>query len=178
MALNLGRLFAGWLGRLLGRAPSSTHHVRKQVRDAFAAKITGLSTTGSRVFTSRIDNLAASDLPCIRLYTVVEEIQHDDVLAVPYMQHRTVGLRVEVLAKQASGMVDTLNQICLEVEEAIEAEPTLGGLSPLHASYRHVDEQYSGGLSSGNAGDQPAGMATMDWQFVVLTMNDAPNVAL
>lgn len=170
----IGRQFGAWLGGWLGRLypSSSAYHVRRQVRDAFAARCAGLATTGARIFTSRIDNLAATDLPCIRLYTEIEQVQDDDILAIPYLQHRVVGLRIKVLAAASAGLVDTLNQICLEVEEAIEAEPTLGGLSPLHASYRHNDDQYSG------ITDQSTGMATMDWQFVVLTMNDAPNVAL
>ena len=39
------------------------NHVRQQLREAFATQVTGLATSGARVFQSRIRNLEAGDLP-------------------------------------------------------------------------------------------------------------------
>lgn len=168
-----GRWFGGWFGSIRRIvAGASTHHVRRQVREAFAAQVTGLATTGARVYQSRIDPLFAAEIPCLRIHTVQEIIMDDDILDTPYMQHRTIRVRCEALAKTGSGLADLLNTICQEVEVAISAEPTLGGLCPIHAAYRHHDETLQG------IGDQPTGMATLDFDFVVLTMSDAPNVAL
>lgn len=176
----IGRTFGAWLGGWLGRvsAALSADHVRQQVREAFAAQVTGLATTGARVFQSRIRNLSAADLPCLRIHTTQEVILDDDIFSTggfetrPYMQHRTITVRCEALAKTGAGLADLLNTICAEVETAISADPTLGGLSPIHGSYRHHDQTLEG------ITDQPTGMAVLDFEFVVLTMSDAPNTAL
>ena len=170
----IGRTFGAWLGGWLGRvsAALSANHVRQQVREAFAARVTGLATTGANVFQSRIRNLAAADLPCLRIHTTQEVILDDDILDAPYMQHRTITVRCEALAKTGAGLADLLNTICEEVETAIQSEPTLGGLSPIHTSLRHYDQTLEG------ITDQPTGLGTLDFEFVVLTMSDAPTIAL
>lgn len=168
-----GRWFGGWFGpveRIV--AVASPYHVRRQVRDAFAAQVAGLASTGANVFPSRLRNLSASEIPGLRIYTPDEVILDDDVLDTPYMQHRTIRVRVEALAKSAAGLADMLDGISREVEDAISANPTLSGLSPLYVFERHFDQVLDDGT------DRPAGMATLDFDFVVLTMSDAPNVAL
>lgn len=169
----IGNAFRGWLGGWLGRisAALSPNHVRQQVREAFSARVTGLASTGARVFQSN-QNLSESDLPCLRITTPREVILDDDILDIPYLQHRTITLRCQVLVKAGSGVADILNTICEEVESAIQSEPTLGGLSPIHTSLRHYDSTMEG------ITDRPTGMATLDFEFVVLTMSNAPSVAL
>ena len=168
-----GRWFGGWFGQQRRLTPAaSAKHVRAQVREAFALQVTGLATTGANVFQSRMRALQTSELPGLRIYTEMEDILDDDVLDVPYMQQRTITVRCEALARATAGLDDLLDGICKEIEAAIDAEPTLGGLSPVHVSYRHFDE-----LLQGDS-DQPAGMATLDFDFVVLTMSNTPNIAL
>ena len=49
-------------------------HVRTSIRTAIASRLTGLTTTGSRVYPSRIQPLADANLPCLRVYLDEEEI--------------------------------------------------------------------------------------------------------
>jgi hypothetical protein len=48
-------------------------HVRQQVREALAIQLTGLTTTGAKVFQSRVYPLESSDLPCLLIATEEEE---------------------------------------------------------------------------------------------------------
>ena len=54
-------------------------HVRKQIRDAVVTALTGLSTTGSRVYKSRIYPLETGKLPGLAIYTKSEEIQNNTI---------------------------------------------------------------------------------------------------
>lgn len=147
-------------------------HIRQQLREAFAATVTGLATTGARVFQSRIDNLAAADLPGLRIYTDGEQIMDDSILDIPYLQHREITLRCEALAKVTSNLDDVLDTICTEVEKAIAGNSTLGGLAKLHCSLKSTDIKFEG------ATDVNTGIATMTWLIVALTMSSAPDVAV
>ena len=50
-------------------------HVRKQIRDRLVTLLTGLATTGSRVYKSRVYNLAPTyELPCLLIYTLEEDV--------------------------------------------------------------------------------------------------------
>ena len=47
-------------------------HVRQQLRERAATTLTGLTTTGSRVYQSRIYPLGAANLPGLLIYTKSE----------------------------------------------------------------------------------------------------------
>lgn len=149
-----------------------TQHIRQQLREAFAAQVTGLTTSGGRVYQSRIRNMAAADLPGLRVYSENEQIQDDDILAVPYLQHRTITVRCEAVAKATANLDDMLDTMCKEVEVAISANSMLGGLAKLHCSLSGTD------IEMDDRSEQPAGKAVMTWKVVALTMSNAPDVAL
>ena len=48
------------------------NHIRQQIRERVGTTLTGLSTTGSNVFQSRVFNLEESNLPAIIIYTKSE----------------------------------------------------------------------------------------------------------
>ncbi len=52
-------------------------HVRKQIRDAIVTAVTGLTTTGSNVFRSRIYPLESGKLPGLCVYTKSETVEFD-----------------------------------------------------------------------------------------------------
>ena len=101
-------------------------HVRQQIRDAFVTALTGLTTTGANVFGSRLYDLEPGDLPALLIYTTAEE-SAPDTLTRPRGVARELSLTVEARAKGVSGVDNTLDTICAEVENAIGADPTLGG---------------------------------------------------
>lgn len=151
------------------------NHLRQQIREAFAAQVTGLVTSGARVFQSRLRNIAAEDLPGLRIYTENETI--DDNAGTTYqsnpdLQHRTITLRCEALAKANANLDDTLDLMCKEVEIAIAANPTLGGLAKVQCWLLSTSIDFDGSI------EQPVGRAVMTWKIVTLTMSNRPDVVV
>ena len=49
------------------------NHLRQQIREQIGTTLTGLTTTGSNVFQSRVYQLEDSNLPALLIYTKSEE---------------------------------------------------------------------------------------------------------
>ncbi|WP_299393277.1 hypothetical protein [Pelagibius sp.] len=92
-------------------------HMRKQIRDAAVAALTGLPTTGSNVFPSRVREIPVERLPALAVYTLNEESERD-AMGPPGTAPlaRVVELAVAAVAEEAAGLDDRLDQICAEVE--------------------------------------------------------------
>jgi hypothetical protein len=103
-------------------------HVRKQIRDAIATTVTGLATTGASVYKMRRWALDDSKLPALCVYTGDES---SSLITVGSRTlRRVINVVVEGYCKGSSTTVaDTIDAICVEVEEAIAANFTLGGLA-------------------------------------------------
>ncbi len=93
-------------------------HLRKQIRDNVVTALTGLSTTGSRVYAGRVYPIAAANLPSLCVYAKSEEVETTTITR-PRTQLRTLTLSVERFAVATSGLDNTLDAISLEVEEAL-----------------------------------------------------------
>lgn len=100
-------------------------HVRALVRAAALAAVTGLATTGANAYVAHERPLNADELPCVLVS--VSDTATPDSLTAPLMLRRVVFIEVQAVAKAAAGVVDTLDQIGLEVEEAIGAGLTIDG---------------------------------------------------
>jgi len=103
-------------------------HVRKQIRDAVVNAVTGLTTTGSNVFRNRVFPLETSKVPGLCVFTKSESVDFD-TLHIPRSIMRTLDLGVEAYVVATSNYDNTLDTIAVEVEEALAADVTLGGLS-------------------------------------------------
>jgi len=101
-------------------------HVRHQIRNQVVTTLTGLTTTGSNVFGSRVYPLEDGNLPAILVYTKSEESEPLEIGA-NRTSDRLLDLVVEAYVKSATDFEDTLDTICKEVEQAIAADPTLSG---------------------------------------------------
>ena len=101
-------------------------HVRTQIRNAVATELTGLTTTGTRVYKGRFYSLQQGKLPALLVYTSSESAEVD-TMGFPAGSNRTLNLVVEGYAMSKTTVEDTLDQIALEVEEAL-AGVTLSGL--------------------------------------------------
>lgn len=102
-------------------------HVRQQIREAAATLVTGLTTTGANVFQSRVYNLQESQLPALLVYTSQEAIElADGTLDAP---QRILSLVIEGKAQATANVEDTLDDIAKEVEIALGADITVGGLA-------------------------------------------------
>lgn len=145
-------------------------HLRKQIRSAAAAALTGLATTGTRVFTSRARAIAEGDLPCLRVFFDDESVTH--VTLGPGRRRERMGaLLVEAIAKGNSAPEDTADQIVKEVEIALDANNGLGGL------VKYIEPRR---INSDFAGEADSIVVTTRMQFDVLyyAAMGSPDVAL
>ena len=69
-------------------------HVRKTIRDQIVSDLTGLATTGSNVYKSRVYPIADDKLPGLAVYTMNESI---DYIAIgsDRMQQRMLTVAIE-----------------------------------------------------------------------------------
>lgn len=100
-------------------------HARETVRDAFVTALTGLTTTGARVYPSRVYPSGDIHLPGLSIYTQEESLD-EDTEVMGTKQFRNLEVVVEARVKLASGADDQLDDIAAEVEAALFADETLG----------------------------------------------------
>ena len=145
------------------------NHVRQQIRERVGTVLTGLTTTGSNVYQSRVYPLSASNLPGLLIYTL-SETSEPDVMGVQQGVERLLTLAVEGYAKATGNLDDTLDTICKEVETAIAGDTKLNNLAR-NAFLTSTEIQLNGD------GEQPIGVATMTFEVNYRTINNAPDVA-
>ena len=102
-------------------------HIRKQIRDALVTAVTGLTTTGSRVYRSRVYPLESGKLPGLCVYTKSEEVTNS-TLTRPRTQTRQLEASVEAYLMANTNFDDTLDTIAVEIEEAIYSNTALNAL--------------------------------------------------
>lgn len=109
-----------------------TVHRRAVIRSAIVSAITGLPTTGGNVTSGPAHPSTAQSLPGLSVITGPEEIEPDERIMIQpvagkWLQDRSVEFSIECRASGDSvdGQID---QICLEVEQALNSDVTLGGL--------------------------------------------------
>lgn len=145
-------------------------HVRKQIRDHIAVTVTGLATTGANVYKTRVYPLGDAKLPGLAIFTDNEEIE-PATINPPRTQMRTLNVRIEAFVKGVSNFDDQLDTISQEVEEALAADITRGGLAQ-DTRITGFDADYSG------EGDQPVGVARISVLVdYVTTENDVGTAA-
>lgn len=142
-------------------------HVRKQIRDALAAALTGMATA-STVFVGRVHPLETDDVPAVNVMTEAEEISIDSKGG---KLSRDLSAAVEGHAMAAAGLIDILDAIAKEVEAAVAAAGDLGGLvKAITLESTEVD-------MTGD-GQQSAGFVRLVYAINYVTSEAAPDVAL
>lgn len=148
-------------------------HVRKLIRDRAVLTLSGLATTGANAFKTRIYPIATASLPGLAIYTKDESIDHVSMGSSgnPRMQLRNLSLTVEIFVKGLLGYDDTVDQICLEIEEALEADSTLGGYAESVTINTFTSDFF------GEA-DQPLGFASLTISVQYQTKEGSPDIAI
>ena len=132
-------------------------HVRKSIRDNIVTAVTSLSTTGARVYRSRIyPPETANDLPGLCVYTLREASEADTMGASAHGLAREVDIVVEAYVRATSNYDNTLDTICVEVEEAVATDLTRGG-NAKDTLLESTEFELSG------EGDQPVAMARLTY---------------
>lgn len=106
-------------------------HQRQTIREAIVTRLTGLATSGSRVYASRLKPLLDTELPAILVSTGGEALDGATYLKTGLPVHRPLEIRVDLVAKAVSGFENTVDQMLAEVEVALFDSPahnTLAGL--------------------------------------------------
>ena len=143
-------------------------HIRRTLREAVATAVTGLTTTSTRVYQSRMRPMGEALLPC--LMVTVDRTQVDEFLQ--NNQQRTFTVVVRGMAKATATLDDTLDQIALEVETALEAAGTLAGLVPGGLNLERDEVDFDDTL------EKPAGVIVLEFRAVCFTRAGAPGAVI
>lgn len=148
-------------------------HVRKQIRDRVKTLLTGLTTTTSNCYASRVKPLQDAELPAVLVDTLeAGEIRPGSAFGAGRVLERALPLTISVAVKQTDNYQDTLDQIYKEVEIALAGDNTLGGL----AKYVQPSSEPAADLSG--EGEKPIATGRMTFEVVYLTALNAPDQAL
>jgi hypothetical protein len=142
-------------------------HVRKQIRDAIAAKLTGLATTGNNVFVDWAYPLERASLPGLLIRTLPESSQ-PITMPAPRRYQRSARFAVIVIAQLDSNVQDAVDQICKEVEIALAMPNGIAAAKAMTLLATQPD--FSG------EGIKPVGRAAMTYECVYYTAENAPDI--
>jgi|TARA_S200002703_G_scaffold126860_1_gene113451 hypothetical protein len=132
-------------------------HKRQQIRERVATTLTGLTTTGSNVFQSRVYPIENTKLPCLLIYTR-EETSEPLTTNPPRAIEKILSLVVEAYVKANANYDDTIDTITEEVEEALYGDRLINNLA-LDSFLVNTDISYNG------EGDNPLGIVVMTFQI-------------
>jgi hypothetical protein len=145
-------------------------HVRKQIRDNVVTTLTGLTTTTTNVYRTRVYPLASGKLPGLAIYTN-SEISSYETLTIPRTRSRTLELMVEGYVSGTANLDNTLDTIAVEVEEAMETDVTRGGLAK--------DTQLTATeMELVGEGEKVAGVIRMTFEIMYFTREDDAEIAV
>lgn len=142
------------------------YHLHKQIRDAIVTALTGLTTTGSRVYANRLMPLPDAMSPTL-LVTLDEETATPATFHTNPILERELRLSVAAVCKATSGLDDTLDQVSKEVETALAAGITVGG--------RRLDFTYTGMSFDDDQADKPVGIKRMAFTVPFTAAANAPD---
>ena len=132
-------------------------HLRQQIRERVATTLTGLTTTGSNVFQSRVYPLENTKLACLLIYTREESSEPLD-MGPPRTIEKRLSLVVEGYVKANSNYDDTIDTITKEVETALYGDRLINNLAK-DSFLVSTDISFNG------EGDNPLGIVVMTFEI-------------
>jgi hypothetical protein len=144
-------------------------HVAEQIVAAAKTALTGLATTGARVFDSRVYPVTIGDTPCL-LIDQGEESSSIDEYGLSRTCERHLELLIVAKVEQNIAYRTLVNTIRKEVEVALAANQALGGAKRIQPVGCEIE-------LSGEA-EKPIASATLTFDCVYYTALGAPDVAL
>lgn len=144
------------------------HHLHRQIREALETKLTGLATSGARVYANRLMPMADANLPGLRIYADEEEADLISIHGPGGLAYRKLAVVVECCAKTAADLDDTLDLMSQEVEVALAAGITVAG--------QELDPIYTGMSFDDDMADKPVGVKRLRFSIEFSAMANAPDV--
>ena len=132
-------------------------HLRQQIRERVATTLTGLTTTGSNVFQSRVYPIENTKLPCLLIYTREESSEPLD-MSPPRTIEKRLSLVIEGYVKANSNYDDTIDTITKEVEVAMYGDRLINNLAK--DSFLVSTE-----IDFNGEGDNPLGIVVMTFEI-------------
>jgi|TARA_R100000655_G_scaffold34673_1_gene67445 hypothetical protein len=132
-------------------------HLRQQIRERVATTLTGLTTTGSNVFQSRVYPIENTKLPCLLIYTREESSEPLD-MGPPRTIEKRLSLVIEGYVKANSNYDDTIDTITKEVEVAMYGDRLINNLAK-DSFLVSTDISFNG------EGDNPLGIVVMTFEI-------------
>lgn len=129
-------------------------HIRQAIRDNVKTTLTGLGITGDRVYVNRIYPFIQQVSNGILIYTESESTEYL-TMGRPRSQERSLTLKVEIYAKATANLDNSIDDIALEIENALYNDPTRGGVAT-DTMIMNFDSDFSGD------GDSPVGVGILD----------------
>jgi len=144
-----------------------SNDVRNQILTSVVAALTGLPTSGARVFASRVHEMQGHELPGLRVYAAGEDITMASHGVVRRREHR-MELVVECCAKagNADAQVDAMVR---EVRAALD--------SAVIASAKWIEPRRLDIEIEGDA-ERNVGVGRITHEVLYYTARGAPDVAL
>jgi hypothetical protein len=144
-------------------------HLHKQIRSAVVTALTGLTTSGARIYANRLAPLPDATSPSL-LVTLDEERAEGMTVHQPQLVDRSLSLSVSAVAKASTALDDTLDLMSKEVETALAAGITISGKS--------LQIFYTGMSFEDVASDKPVGVKRMTFTIPYTAMSNAPDVLI
>ena len=144
-------------------------HLRQSIRERIATDVTGLSTTGSNVFQSRVYPVEDASLPCLLVYTTSEESEVD-TMESPRQMKRLLNVIVQGVVG-ATTPDDTLDTISKEVEVAIAGDVTINSLAK-NSFLSSTEIEYNA------EGAKPIGIVRLNYVVEYRNLDNAPESAI
>ena len=145
-------------------------HLRQQIRERVATTVTGLTTTGSRVYQSRVYPLADANLPGLLVYSTSESSEPDVMTSGNRTLFRELEIVIEGYAKATSNLDDTLDTITDEIETAMAADRTVNSLA-------RDATLASTAITLIGEGEKPVGVVTLTYRVTYRNAMNAPDTA-
>lgn len=142
------------------------NHLHRQIREAVATDLTGLTTSGARVYPNRLHPFEVSSLPGLRI-SVAEDTVTAATVHQPHVQEHALALVVECVARASVDLDDTCDQMAKEVEVALAGGVTVGTRTfyPVLTGSHYDDE----------AAGTPAGAKRLTFAFDYACLNTTPD---
>lgn len=102
-------------------------HQRQLIREAVKAQLVGKTSAGARVYETRVVPWARMSLPVLAVYTLKESVDPTSRASAPRELARSAELVVEGVVEAGENVDDALDELALEVERALHADPTFAG---------------------------------------------------
>jgi len=147
------------------------NHLRRQIRERIATDVTGLATTSTRVFQSRVYPIEESKLPCLLVYDSEETVSIRSI-GTPRGIEAELMINIEGYTQSGSGetVQNSLAQIQKEVQIAMQGDIFINSLA-LDSYLVSADSSIS------NEAKKPTGSIRLEYLVKYQFMENAPDVA-